>query len=193
MRIKQSIMLLSLILCVSMVHGQKVQNLSKVQVLLDYHYNLGLIERGDLFDINRSHHKMYGNSLRLSLLYNLNTKVSLGAGIGLDRYENAGYNTLPLFLTCYYSPLSKLPRAYTYTNLGYAIDKSSTFTKGMLFDLGIGYRKMFRQHFGLNFQIGYNLKQFRDEVIWVDEQLNFTHGNYSQWRHSISFGFGFIF
>ncbi|NDV57709.1 hypothetical protein [Bacteroides sp. 519] len=175
------------------VNAQKVQNLPKVQFVLDYHYNLGIIERGDLYNINRSDYHMYGNSLRLSALYNLNPKLALGAGIGLDRYEAIGHNTLPVFATCYYSPLTKLPRAYVYSNLGYAIGNETHFTRGMLFDLGIGYRKMFKKHFGLNFQIGYNLKQFRgDRLNWWDTD-EIVVEKYSQFRHSLSIGFGFIF
>lgn len=164
----------------------------KVRIILDYHYNLGFSERGDLYNVTRSDLKMYGNSIRLYGLYNINTRLSVGAGAGLDRYENTGHNTLPLFLTCHYAALPSVPRVYGFTYLGYAIG-SSNFTNGMLFDLGIGYKKMFRRHFGMNFQLGYNLKQFEGETLFFDNKEDLHAINYSQWRHSLSFGIGFIF
>ncbi|MDR0746031.1 MAG: hypothetical protein LBF17_06020 [Mediterranea sp.] len=160
--------------------------------MVDYHYNLGVSERGDLYNTTRSGLKMYGNSIHLYGLYNINNRLSVGAGAGLDRYENTGHNTLPLFLTGHYVPIISIPHAYAYTNLGYAIP-GSTFTEGMLLDLGIGYRKMFRRHFGMNFQFGYNLKQLKGEVLFIDDKEKMKTSDYSQWRHSLAFGVGFIF
>ena len=79
---------------------------------------------------------------------------------------------------------------YAFTNIGYAvIGKQETYT-GMMWDLGIGYKKMFRSHFGLNFQFGYNLKQFRninsDVTSDIMQRENST-------RSSLSLGIGVIF
>lgn len=157
---------------------------SKVNVVLDYHYQLGLSETGGGYNISRKNNNMYGNSLHLSAMYNFTMQLSAGLGIGADRYDNPGYNTFPVFAAIHYSPLKRLPNAYSYTNLGYAvIGKYSTY-KGLMWDLGVGYKKMFRSHFGLNFQLGYNLKKFQDNT-----------GEYKpdRTRHSISFGMGAIF
>jgi hypothetical protein len=150
---------------------------SKINVFLDYHYQLGVSERGE-YNLSRKDCNMYGNSLHLSAMYNFSKKFSAGLGIGADRYENPGYNTFPVFASVHYSPLNNLHSVYTYTNFGYAVTNKNDIYSGAMWDLGVGYKKMFRTHFGLNFQIGYNLKRFQS----IDRT-----------RHSIAFGIGVIF
>ena len=41
---------------------------------------------------------MYGNPLHLSALYNFTQQLSAGVGVGADRYENPGYNTLLIYM-----------------------------------------------------------------------------------------------
>ena len=140
---------------------------SKINIFLDYHYQFGLFEKAG-YSISRKDSKMYGNSLHLSALY----------------------NTFPLFASLHYAPLKKHTDLYAFTNIGYAvIGKQETYT-GMMWDLGIGYKKMFRSHFGLNFQFGYNLKQFRninsDVTSDIMQRENST-------RSSLSLGIGVIF
>ena len=172
--------------------AQKGDKTSPFNIVLDYHYNLGLTERGDLHKSNRSDLKMYGNSIHLSGLYNLDQQWAVGIGLGFDRYENVGYNTLPIYATCHFAPLQHVPSAYIYTNLGYAIG-GSDFTKGMLFDLGLGYKLMLKRHFGFNFQLGYNLKDFRRKMDVLESNGTTHKKSFSQWRNSISFGAGIIF
>ncbi|VFB12676.1 Uncharacterised protein [Bacteroides heparinolyticus] len=150
---------------------------SKINIMLDYHYLMGVSEIGE-FNLSRKESKMYGNSLHFSVLYNISTQISAGVGVGADRYDNPDYNTFPIFAAIHYAPIKKIREAYTYTNIGYAvIDKNDTYS-GRMWDIGIGYKKMFRTHLGVNFQIGYNLKQL--------EKIERT-------RHSLSFGVGLIF
>ena len=156
---------------------------SKMNVMLDYHYQFGLSETGGPYNISRKDSKMYGNSLHLSVMYNFTERFAAGLGFRADRYENPGYNSFPVFTSLHYSPLATLPNVYSYTNLGYAaISKNDTY-KGLMWDLGIGYKKMLRSHFGLNFQLGYNLKEFRDNSGY---DFDYT-------RHSVSLGIGLIF
>ena len=166
---------------------------SKFHVLFDYHYNLGLYETASNKNITRSELNMYGNSLHLSALYNINNRLALGAGVGVDRYDNPGYNTLPIFATVHYAPLTKLPNVYAYTNLGYSIG-GDNFYSGMVWDLGAGYKWMFSKHFGLNFQLGYDLKQFRGTPDYTikNNELEYI-GTRSDFRQSLSFGLGLIF
>lgn len=77
--------------------GQKQFSSTRFWIIVDYHYNYGLVEKGDFFKYNGSDFGLYGNSLHLSALFNINSKFATGAGIGLDRYEEPGFNTLPLF------------------------------------------------------------------------------------------------
>ena len=67
---------------------------------------------------------------------------SVGGGIGLDRYTEDDFNTMPLYATLRYKPLKKLPGAYAFTDLGYAIGVSDDFYPGFTGRLGLGYTEM---------------------------------------------------
>lgn len=160
---------------------------SRIQAELDYGYMIGFTERGDLYKINRNLYKMHANSLRLSGIYCLSNSCSLGVGIGLERYEEPGYNTLPVFAVLRYAPVLSIPKGYIYTNLGYSI-KTSTMTPGLLWDLGFGYRWMFSKKIGLKAQIGYNMKQLKANYWTFENAMQ----RVSQWRHSLSLSVGII-
>jgi hypothetical protein len=166
---------------------------SKFNTYIDYHYQIGFSEKGDAWDLTRKDINMYGNSLHISEMYSLNNKTELGVGIGADRYENPGYNTFPIFASVHYSPFKSIPKLYTYTDLGYSF-KSTNANSGILCNLGFGYKKMLKEHFGFNFQAGYNLKQFKTNYYSFDMNSNQYYDNATtQTRHSISLGFGVIF
>ncbi|MDR0296084.1 MAG: hypothetical protein LBH91_07920 [Prevotellaceae bacterium] len=181
-----------LLLLIFPVFQAQAQTDSKFRVVLDYKYMFGLREQGDFWDLSRKDAKMYGNSLRLSCLYSLFSQLSAGVGIGADRYEVPGRNTIPVFVVAHYSPKMKLP-IYFFGNAGFSF-KTETITPGFLMDLGIGYKYMFRKHFGLSFQFGYNLKQFKEE----SSIFNLYDGSWSyltgkQTRHSLTCGIGLVF
>jgi hypothetical protein len=161
---------------------------SKIHAELDFGYMIGLTERGDQYKINRSLYNMHTNSIRLSGMYRLSNLYSIGAGIGMERYESPGYNTLPVFAVLRYTPALSIPKGYIYTDLGYSIG-TSTMTPGLLWDLGIGHQWMFRKHFGLKAQVGYNLKQLKTDS-WTSES---STQKVSQWRHSLSLFVGIVF
>jgi hypothetical protein len=177
-----------LFLCISVSQAQ-----SKFQVILDYRYMSGLSEYIEAYgNTGRKDEKMYGNALRLSYLYSLSPQLATGVGIGADRYENQGYNTLPIFAAVHYNPKISTP-LYFFGNAGYSF-KTKTITPGVLMDAGIGYKQMFKKHFGLNFQFGYNLKQFRRQAYSFDSKTeNYTTLKWNQIRHSLTFGIGLIF
>ena len=159
---------------------------SKFHVDLDYHYYFGLAGTVGSKTDTRSDYNMGGNSLTLAARYDVHPKVSVGAGVGLARYTQRYFNTLPIYATLRYKPIEKVKDAYVFTDLGYAIDsEKDDFTPGVLFNLGVGSTKMFAKHFGVNFQLGYNLKQFK-----------YTHSNIPNLeatRHSVIFGLGLTF
>ncbi len=163
----------------------EAQTPSRFHIVVDYHYNLSLSERymGESFTRSDGY-RMHGNSLHLTALYNISNRVSAGAGLGLDRYEEPGYNTLPVFSTFRYRPIKSFLDTYLYTNLGYAIGHEQNLYAGWMWDAGIGYTKMFYRHFGLNFQFGYNFKSFRVPLNDIMQ---------SNLRHSLSFGVGVVF
>ena len=159
---------------------------SKFHVDLDYHYYFGLAGKVGSKTDTRSDYNMGGNSLTLAARYDVHPKVSVGAGVGLARYTQRYFNTLPIYATLRYKPIEKVKDSYVFTDLGYAIDsEKDDFTPGVLLNLGVGYTKMFAKHFGVNFQLGYNLKQFK-----------YTHSNIPNLeatRHSVIFCLGLTF
>lgn len=175
--------------CVTIVRGQ-----SRFHIDLDYHYNLGLSESFMDITLKRDKYHMGGHSLRLSTRYDVSRLWSAGIGIGLDRYTKPDYNTMPVFATVRYKALEKVPDAYVFADMGYAI-KSGEFTKGLTGSLGIGYTHMFARHFGLNFQIAYNLKRFNDipTYIYNVDKGETTYSKENSTRHSLSFGIGVTF
>lgn len=182
-------------LCTNRVYAQ-----SKFHFDIDYHYNLGLstsYENGnESGHWGRGDYKMGGNSIHFTGRYDISDKFSTGLGFGWDRYTEPDYNTLPIFATLRYKPIKTLKNAYCFTDLGYGIKPKDTYNSGFLMNLGVGYTKMFSAHFGVNFQIAYNYKNFNDGIMnWIaDEKGNYIDSEYfDNTRHSISFGVGVTF
>mgnify|MGYP000756714995 FL=1 len=170
-----------------------VKNDPKFHVLLDYHYNLGLATKQQWQNSGMS---KGGHSLHLTALYDFTSRIAAGIGIGADRYTYPHFNTIPVYVTFRYKPVSSIPNGYIYTNLGYGCFSNEAIAPGWLWDLGIGYTKMFRRHFGLNFQIGYNLKEFGGIPSYnynIDTEEITYLGTISDLRHSLSMGIGFVF
>ena len=186
----------ALIAMISLLQAGAVMAQSKFNVVLDYHYNLGIKQRYNGSSFGRDQYKMSGNSLHLTALYHATPRISAGIGIGADRYEGPEFNTFPIYGAFRYRPLKNFLNAYVYTNLGYSVFENKHIASGLMWDAGIGYTKMFRKHFGLNFQLGYNLKQFRNvpgyEYDWDKQELIYL-GKKSCFRNSISFGAGLVF
>lgn len=141
--------------------------------------------------LKRSQYKTGGNSIQFTPRYDITHKWSAGIGVGLSRYTNLDYNTLPVYATVRYKAIEKVPDLYFFSDLGYAL-KVGDFTKGFTGNIGIGYTHMFKKHLGLNFQIAYNLKRFNDiPTIIYDANSQETHyGTTNSTRHSLSFGVG---
>ncbi len=180
---KKIVISVLLFLCISVLQAQ-----SKFQVILDYRYMLGLSEHGDVMDLSRKEAKMYGNALRLSCLYSLFSQVATGIGVGADRYEIPSYNTLPVFAIVHYNPNKNIP-FYLFGDTGYSFEMGSAVS-GFLMDMGVGYKLLIKRNFGLNFQVGYNLKQFNGEIYDLEIENNISC---TQTRQSLTFGIGFIF
>lgn len=89
----------------------------KFHVDIDYHYSLGLYEKYAGESLTRGNYDMGGHALDLTFRYDVIKNLSVGAGIGLDRYTEPEYNTLPVYVTARYYPIEKVPHAYTYANL----------------------------------------------------------------------------
>lgn len=172
--------------CLTTAKGQ-----SKFHFDIDYHYNLGLCEKIMGQTLKRDQYNMGGNSIQFTPRYDITRQWSAGIGIGLSRYTNLDYNTMPVYATVRYKGIEKVPDLYLFTDLGYAL-KVGDFTKGFTGNIGIGYTHMFKKHFGLNFQIAYNLKRFNDVPVYIYnvESQETRYFNENTTRHSLSFGVG---
>lgn len=172
--------------CLTTAKGQ-----GKFHFDIDYHYNLGLCEKIMGQTLKRDQYNMGGNSIQFTPRYDITRQWSAGIGIGLSRYTNLDYNTMPVYATVRYKAIEKVPDLYLFTDLGYAL-KVGDFTKGFTGNIGIGYTHMFKKHFGLNFQIAYNLKRFNDVPVYIYnvESQETRYFNENTTRHSLSFGVG---
>lgn len=168
---------------------------SKLHIDLDYQYSLGMSEKFAGNTYNRDSYKMGGNLLQVAARYDIATQWSVGIGMGLARYTEPDFNTYPLFATSRYKPIRKLPQAYLFTDLGYGLKLADDSNPGFSGKLGVGYTWMLMRHFGLNFQIAYDLKNFRDiTTAYYNEATDKTEFYKSNsTRHSISFGIGLTF
>lgn len=173
------------------VHAQR-----KVQFNVDASYLYGLQERTDFGNFSRSDFNMSGASLHLSALYRFSDSFAAGAGIGLDRYNHSGYNTLPIFVKAKYSPLKPCKEAFLFGELGRCIGTSDC-TKGTILNTGFGYNLYSKNNFGINVKLGYNIN-------WAEGDFDISTLNESDYafvsfkdidhvRHSIFIGVGLEF
>lgn len=179
---KKLLLLLYVALCV----GNSIYGQSRFHVDVDGTYSLGLHEsRHKNWSIPEDGHP-YGFSGSLSVRYDLDTRWSAGVGIGLARDYNENRRTIPIFATVRFKALKRLPEPYVFAKVGYtSIDIGSNTDSGFTGTLGVGYTKMFAKHFGLNFQLGYNLQTFNNEVYIGSDETDV--------RRSITFGMGVTF
>ena len=194
MNMKKRIIILAVI-AQCFIGSYQVSAQSKIHFVTDIHYLYGLSEKSSYLTITHKDVNLYGKSLHLTSLYDFSKSISAGVGIGADRYENPGYNTLPVFASLHYTPfVITHPRTYLFTNLGFGI-KNSYAHSGLMFDAGIGYKKMFGHRFGLNFQLGYNLKQINETPVYIPTADNQSYELVlvTSTRHSLSLGIGVIF
>jgi len=178
----------------AMLFASPVRAQSKLHFDVDYHYNLGFVENFMGTKLTRGDYGLSGHSIRFAPRYDFAERWSAGIGVGWDRYNDPDYNTLPIFATVRYYALQQVPNAYAFADLGYAI-KTGDYVKGFTGSLGVGYTYQIAKHFGLNFQIAYNLKQFADVplVIINENPYEVTTTEKNCTRHSLSLGVGITF
>lgn len=162
---------------------------------VSYDYSLGLSHSVKGHGLPQGYMETSGNMFHFMGIYDLNRTFSVGLGIGIDRYKS-NIETLPIFGTLRYRPFQNpiIKNLYAYTNIGYGIpdDDDRSLSSGLLLNLGLGWQKMFRSHFGVNAHVGYCLNQFKDHAGYRWEGYLFDQ-KVSIWRNSLSFGFGFVF
>ncbi len=172
----------------------------------ELNYALGLAESAvHERTIEYANSYMDGVCFRASAYFNINSHWTVGAGLGFDIY-NRDHPTLPIFATVRYMPWTK-PRVadfFFFSHLGGGIstDENRGLNGGFMADIGAGWHKMFRRHFGLEFELGYRVNQFNSDAsyltVFIDEenqtfQLYNVRSVNTFWRHSLFFGVGLIF
>ena len=165
---------------------------NKLHFDLDYNYNLGLSMHTKYASIKRSEYKMGGHALHFAARYDVMSRLSVGAGVGLNLYTTPDFNVLPIYATLRYKPFRKTLKPYVFSDLGYCVGDNDKFRNGFTSRWGIGYTHMFRKHFGMNFQLGYNLEAIHDTyLIWTENDVYNVKGTTK--RHSITLGVGLTF
>lgn len=124
---------------------------------------------------------LYSINLRLGLSYFIIPKISLGAGIGLDNYQNPKTKSFPIFFDAKYYIFDARNTPFVYGTAGKLIRLSDSFQNGTMADMGIGYKFFAGDNLCLNATIGYSFRNLRN--------LNITEYN----SNEISLGIGIIF
>ena len=168
---------------------------AKFHVELDYRYSLGIRERKIGSDLYLDQYNIFSHMVHFAALYNFTPRISAGIGVGIvgDKHRGA----FPLYATFRYRPIKQHLNAYVFTDLGYAPASRSTkeISHGWMWNAGVGYTLMFRRHFGLNFQLCYNMQQYAGVGITLrniyTDQLEHVKSN--NLCHSLGFGIGLVF
>ena len=128
------------------------------------------------------------NKLHFDLDYNYNLGLSMHTKYASIKRSDA----LPIYATLRYKPFRKTLKPYVFSDLGYCVGDNDKFRNGFTSRWGIGYTHMFRKHFGMNFQLGYNLEAIHDTyLIWTENDVYNVKGTTK--RHSITLGVGLTF
>jgi|SRR5688572_30227723 len=97
-------------------------------------------------------------------------EFTAGIGVGMDNYY---FKTIPLFLHVTRTVFSKnkLPFVYADIGLNFPQDRdsdkdswqNSSYSEGLYFDLGFGYRVPVYKKISMNFSLGYSQKHLNEE------------------------------
>lgn len=156
----------------------------------EYNYLHGFYEKNLFWDKKSG---MSGFDFNLTGMYDFSERVSVGAGVGIEKlYEFPTYTIFPVFSKITYSPLRQTVNPYIYTRIGYGIGTNIS-NPGLLFNPGIGYKLRIRKHFNLNFMLGYHLQAIRYDVVMYDDSAVISKTTDNSKRHSLSAGIGIVF
>jgi len=148
--------------------------------LTECRYMLGIEQRGDYYPLSGfGSPLMYTFSLRGGLGYYISPYFSAGIGTGFDVNKYPDISTLPVLVDIRFYLMNKPNTPFAYVEAGPHIPIEDAFSKGFTAEAGIGYKYMFKRHFGINATVSWVFKTFGD-------------GDHSR-RQSLSFGIGFIF
>ncbi|GHT30116.1 hypothetical protein AGMMS49574_08820 [Bacteroidia bacterium] len=161
----------------------------KIHIHLDYNHLFGVYEKSDFWSINGTEYSLSGFDLSLTGMYSFNKRLSAGLGVSAEKLYNPSYTIFPVYAMVTYAPLKNYLNPYIYTKVGYGIGTKIS-NPGLILSPGIGYMLKFRDHFALNFNLGYHLTQIKYDITYEDLFVLATQSNY---RHSIILSLGLIF
>ncbi|MEJ2883483.1 hypothetical protein [Pedobacter sp. GR22-6] len=106
----------------------------------------------------------YAFSLRNINGWFVSKQFSIGAGVGLDGYHNPKNtfdynNTFLLFADARYYFKYAASTFFAYGDLGSSIAIDSDFEKGLMFNLGLGYKLKLARRTGFVTSLGYNQQE----------------------------------
>lgn len=83
-----------------------------------------------------------GNAIGLHTItgYSFSPYFSAGIGIGLERFNNPGFNTLPIFIDVRGYLLDKINSPFVFLDYGTFVKLGNQFKRGGLINIGAGYR-----------------------------------------------------
>jgi len=125
--------------------------------------------------------KAHAWSLQTINGYFLSPSFSLGIGVGLDGYHNPDFNTLPVVLDTRFYFSDATDSFYTFLNIGPSVrigGENSKFRKGMVFNIGAGYKFKVANNLFLVSDIYYSHKtvSFTDEWIGTSDNIIKANG-----------------
>lgn len=152
------------------------------------------------------------NALQLQTINGINYKTfSFGAGAGIDYYY---FKTVPLFVDVRKDIFSRKTTPFAYFDLGASLPwdrhksesewQQSSYSNGIFYDFGLGYKWTFKGRLALNFSFGYSQKQIKETEEtnfwpWMDfptlrptgENRNLSYYDYTFRRFSFKTGLSF--
>ena len=113
--------------------------------------------------------------------YFISPHFSLGVGIGLDGHHDPNFNTFPVFLDARAYSADEADTFYTYLNIGPTIKfggNNSKFRKGVLFNIGLGYKFKVQNRLFLVSDIFYSHKtvSLTNEGIGTSDNVIIANG-----------------
>lgn len=113
--------------------------------------------------------------------YFISPQFSLGVGVGLDGHNNPNFNTFPVFLDARVYLEDEANTFYTCLDIGPTIrfgGEAETLRKGVLFNIGLGYKFKVQNRLFLVSDIFYSHKtvSLTDEGIGVSDDTVKSNG-----------------
>ena len=107
-------------------------------------------------DLSVDHARVY--SLQTIAGYFLNPYLSVGAGIGLDGYHEPTFNTMPFFIDVRGYFVNNKSSVFAFLDYGALIKAGPLYRKGLMLEVGIGYKFFASSHIAMVGSISGNFK-----------------------------------